>query len=144
MFCVTADRLGVPRPISCQNDFSLLNRTYEGDTWEAAYRFGVVGLPYGVLAGGVLTGKYFDGSTHAKTAAEDRPLEQCRHRAQPEFQARYGAAAAMVAAADYVKLAEEWQISPTQLALAWANHRECVLMPRPSARDHPLASNLSP
>lgn len=30
--------------------------------WEAAYRFGVVGLPYGTLCGGVLTGKYFDGS----------------------------------------------------------------------------------
>ena len=27
MMCMTADRLCVPRPVSCQNDFSLLNRT---------------------------------------------------------------------------------------------------------------------
>ena len=57
-----------------QNDFSLLNRTYESDTWEAAYRFGVVGLPYGALAGGVLTGKYMDGSKWSKVADADRPL----------------------------------------------------------------------
>ena len=67
MFCMTCDRLGVPRPVSCQNDFSLLNRSYEKDTWEAAYRFGVVGLPYGALSGGVLTGKYFDGSKYIHT-----------------------------------------------------------------------------
>jgi hypothetical protein len=51
MFCVTCDKLGVPRPVSCQNDFSLCDRMYENDTAEAAYRFGVVGLPYGTLAG---------------------------------------------------------------------------------------------
>ena len=45
MFCMAADKLGCPRPVSCQNDFSMLNRTYESDTWEAAYRFGVVRLP---------------------------------------------------------------------------------------------------
>ena len=62
------------RLASRQNDFSLLNRTYESDTWEAAYRFGVVGLPYGALAGGVLTGKYIDGSPWSKAADADRPL----------------------------------------------------------------------
>merc|ERR1719353_2610619 len=86
MFCIAADKLGVPRPVSCQNDFSLVNRTYEGDTWEAAYRFGVVGLPYGALAGGVLTGKYFDGSKHSKAAAADRDLSETRMRKTPDFQ----------------------------------------------------------
>ena len=57
MFCCACDRLGVPRPIACENEYSLVNRTYESQTWEAAYRFGLVGLPYGVLSGGVLTGK---------------------------------------------------------------------------------------
>ena len=76
MFCTVADKLGVPRPITCQNDFSLLNRTYESDTWEAAYRFGVVGLPYGVLAGGVLSG------TRALTArgGPERPSRHCASR----------------------------------------------------------------
>lgn len=51
MFCTTCDRLGVPRPVSLQNDYSVLNRLYEGDVLEACYRFGIVGLPYGCLAG---------------------------------------------------------------------------------------------
>ena len=58
MFCLACDRLGVPRPVCVQNDMSLNNRVYEGDIAEAAHQFGVVGLPYGALSGGVLTGKY--------------------------------------------------------------------------------------
>lgn len=112
----------VPRSVQ---DFSLLNRTYENDTWEAAYRFGVVGLPYGVLGGGVLTGKYFDGTKHAAKAEADRPLSLSRHRSRPDFQPRYGMPAAMLAAEAYVHLAERYGISPTELALAWASARAC-------------------
>jgi len=122
MFCLACDKLGVPRPVSCQNDFSLLNRTYECDTWEAAYRFGVVGLPYGPLAGGVLTGKYGDA---AYNAAEGRPLDQSRMTSRPDFQPRYGMPAAMLATDEYVALAEAYGITPTQLALAWAKQRPC-------------------
>eukprot|EP00854_Cymbomonas_tetramitiformis_P005171 gene5171-6288_t len=118
MFCLTCDKLGVPRPVSCQNDFSLLDRMYEGDTAEAAYRFGLAGLPYGPLAGGVLAGKY----TKSKYAAADpdRPLAECRHRKCPEFQPRYGMPMAMAATEKYVALAEKYGITPTELALAWA------------------------
>jgi len=125
MFCMTADKLGVPRPISCQNDFSLLNRTYEQDTWEAAYRFGVVGIPYGVLAGGVLTGKYLAGTKWEKSSIADRPATEWRMRSQPGFQPRYGMPVAMLATAEYVKLAEEYGLTPAELALAWANQRDC-------------------
>lgn len=125
MFCTVADRLGVPRPVSCQNDFSMLNRTYEMDTWEAAYRFGVVGLPYGTLAGGVLTGKYSDGSKWSKAAAADRPISECRQRLRPEFQPRYGQPLAMLATEEYVALAEAHGLTPTELALAWARQRPC-------------------
>ena len=48
----------MPRPVCVQNDMSLNNRVYEGDIAEAAHQFGVVGLPYGALSGGVLTGEY--------------------------------------------------------------------------------------
>lgn len=124
MFCMTADRLGVPRPVSCQNDFSLANRTYECDTWEAAYRFGVVGLPYGCLAGGVLSGKYLKADDYRKKDT-DRPIDQCRMRKCPEFQPRYGNPLVMEATEKYVKIAEEWGITPTELALAWARDRKC-------------------
>ena len=124
MFCLAADKLNVPRPVSCQNDFSLVNRSYEADTWEAAYRFGVVGLPYGALAGGVLTGKYRDHSKYAKKDP-DRPLSECRMRSQPEFQPRYGMPAAMAASDKYTALAEEYGLTPAEMALAWANQRPC-------------------
>ena len=52
MLCTTCVKLGCPLPVSCQNDFSILNQTYEEDTYEAAHRFGIVGLPYGALCGG--------------------------------------------------------------------------------------------
>jgi aryl-alcohol dehydrogenase-like predicted oxidoreductase len=57
MICMMCDKLGCPRPVSLQNDFSLVDRVYENDPLEACYRFGLVGLPYGSLAGGVLTGE---------------------------------------------------------------------------------------
>jgi len=120
MFCMTCDKLGVPRPVSCQNDFSLVDRMFEGDTLEAAYRFGLVGLPYGPLAGGVLTGKYVDGSKYAKMDL-DRPLEECRMRKTPDFQPRYGFPAAMEASKKYTAIAEKYGLTPTELALSWAN-----------------------
>ena len=118
MFCVTCDRLGVRRPISCQNDFSLNNRTYENDMAEACHHFGVVGMPYGALAGGVLTGKY----AHAEFAG-DRPLAAARMNAHPEFQPRYLAPMGALAAKEYVTLAKEWGLTPAELALAWARDR---------------------
>jgi aryl-alcohol dehydrogenase-like predicted oxidoreductase len=130
MFCMTCDRLGVPRPVSCQNDFSLVDRLYEGDTLEAAHRFGLVGIPYGPLAGGVLTGKYLDGSKYA-TVDADRPLDECRMRKCPQFQPRYAYPASMEAAKKYVAIAEKWGMTPAELALSWAKQRwfnTCVII----------------
>ena len=114
MLCATCVRLGCPLPVSCQNDFSILNQTYEEDTYEAAYRFGLVGLPYGALCGGTLTGKYFEKTkpTYAAKDAEERPLEKCRHRVIAGFQPRYGERRAMQAAREVVELAEAWGITP--------------------------------
>ena len=127
MLCTTCVRLGCPLPVSCQNDFSILNQTYEEDTYEAAYRFGVVGLPYGALCGGTLTGKYFEKTKpeYAAKDAKDRPLEKCRHRVSSGFQPRYGAKPAMAAAEEVVALAEEWGVTPTELSIAWAIQRKC-------------------
>eukprot|EP00958_Prasinococcus_capsulatus_P006945 scaffold647_cov411-Prasinococcus_capsulatus_cf.AAC.4 len=59
MSCVIADKLGVPRPTSVQNDFSILDRRFEGETAEACDLLDVAGMPYGCLNGGMLSGKYF-------------------------------------------------------------------------------------
>eukprot|EP00966_Prymnesium_polylepis_P209480 4852570-Prymnesium_polylepis.1 len=48
-------------------------------------RFGLAGLPYAVLSGGVLTGKYHETSDASAEAV--RASRLCR---QPNFQPRYG------------------------------------------------------
>lgn len=93
---------------------------YEGDIAEAAHQFGVVGLPYGALSGGVLTGKYLD---RALQSDHGRPLEVSRMRARPDFQPRYASPLALAATAEYIVLASKYGLEPLELALAWARDR---------------------
>uniref|UniRef100_A0A7R9TV05 NADP-dependent oxidoreductase domain-containing protein n=1 Tax=Prasinoderma coloniale TaxID=156133 RepID=A0A7R9TV05_9VIRI len=122
IFCTTCDRLGVPRPVTLQNDFSLTNRIYEADTLEACHRFGVVGLPYGCLAGGILTGKYDNPEQFAKDPERGNPSDW-RHNKCKDFQPRYFYPLAVEAGRAYAKLAAEWGLTPLQLALAWARDK---------------------
>ena len=80
-FVRAADELGVPRPVSIQNSFCLLHRTFETELAEACapshYDIGL--LPWTPLAGGALTGKYL----HGKKPAEGRLVKF------PAFMQRY-------------------------------------------------------
>ena len=49
-------------------------------------------------------GKYMDGTKWSKAAAADRPLDQCRMRARPGFQPRYGIPMAMEATEESARL----------------------------------------
>jgi len=125
MFCMTCDKLGVPRPVCIQNDYSLMNRTFESDGYESCHRFGVVSCHYGALGGGVLTGKYLKDSPYAKKDP-GRSLSDCRHKAKPGFQPRYGFKTSMQAADRYRVIAERLGLTPTELSLAWAKQRPFV------------------
>jgi len=48
----------VPRPITIQNAYSLLNRVFEGDMAEISHRENIGLLVYSPMAFGVLSGKY--------------------------------------------------------------------------------------
>ncbi len=52
---------GLPRIITIQNAYSLINRRFDGDLAEASHREGVGLLAYSPLAFGLLTGKYLAG-----------------------------------------------------------------------------------
>ncbi|KAL4428585.1 hypothetical protein ABPG77_008897 [Micractinium sp. CCAP 211/92] len=110
-----AAKLGVPPPISIQNDFSLLDRRFEGHLAEACapfnYNLGL--LPYGPLAGGTLTNKYFEGE----------PSPNARHVKFPGFQPRYHSEPSRAAARAYRELAEQKGLTLAQLALAWCKSR---------------------
>jgi aryl-alcohol dehydrogenase-like predicted oxidoreductase len=53
-----ARRRGFPRPVSAQNQYSLLRREVEEDLLPTCERLGIGVLPYFPLASGLLTGKY--------------------------------------------------------------------------------------
>jgi aryl-alcohol dehydrogenase-like predicted oxidoreductase len=114
-FAEAAKKLGVPPPVSVQNDYSLLDREFDGGNAEACHPKNLnIGLiAYGCLAGGGLSGKYLGG---AKPAG-------ARHTLFPGFQPRYVCDRALAATADYAALAEKKGLTPTALALAWAASR---------------------
>lgn len=115
--CEVAAKLGVPPPVSIQNDFSLLDRRFENTTAEACYYYNIGLLVYGGLAGGTLTNKYNDGS--------ELPAN-CRHVQFPGFQPRYHSERSRTAGRRYYELAQKKGLSLSQLALAWCKSRDYV------------------
>lgn len=107
-----AEQHGWPRPVSIQNPYNLLNRTFEQGLAEVAHRENVGLLAYSPLAFGMLTGKYLDGQLP----------ENARMTLFQRF-ARYKGERAEQATRAYCDLAREHGLSPAQLALAWVNSR---------------------
>merc|ERR1712216_123995 len=126
LFCNTADRLGVPRPNSIQNDFSMVDRRFEAELAETCFHMNVSLLAYGPLAGGCLSGKYTPGFERGSEGVESRSSEDSRHRKFPKFQPRYLGSATAVAAAKYCEIAKANAMSPTSLALAWCVTRSYI------------------
>lgn len=107
----TAERMGLPRIVSVQNPYSLLNRTFEIGLAEIAHREDVGLLAYSPLGFGVLSGKYL----------EDSP-EGARLTKWPDYD-RYSNEQAVQATRAYVALAREHGLDPAQMALAYVNSR---------------------
>ncbi len=102
----------LPRPMTVQNPYSLLNRSYEVGLAEVSHREQCGLLAYSPLGFGVLSGKYLDGA---------RP-EGARITRWPEY-ARYTNERAVEATRRYVALAREHGLDPAQMALAYVNSR---------------------
>jgi len=102
----------LPRMITIQNAYSLLNRTFEGDLAEVSIRENIGLLAYSSLAFGMLTGKYIEG--------KDSPTS--RLNVFPQF-ARYSGVWAKNATEKYLQLAKDHNMSLTQMALAFVNQQ---------------------
>ena len=107
-----ADSAGLPRIVSIQNPYNLLNRVFEVGLSEFAHREQVGLLAYSPLAFGVLSGKYLHGA---------RP-EGSRLVLFERF-TRYTSPRAIAATEAYVNLAAEHGLLPEQMALAYVNSR---------------------
>eukprot|EP01025_Chloroclados_australasicus_P037809 TRINITY_DN38672_c0_g1_i1.p2 TRINITY_DN38672_c0_g1~~TRINITY_DN38672_c0_g1_i1.p2 ORF type:complete len:215 (+),score=6.32 TRINITY_DN38672_c0_g1_i1:312-956(+) len=111
--CETALQCGVPLPAAITNDYSLTDRHFDLGVSEVCHLYGIRLLPYGVLAGGFLTGKYLGGSA-----------PEARHTDWPTFQPRYAQPAVREALLkSYKQISERLGITLTTLAIAWAASR---------------------
>ncbi|MBD1843425.1 NADP(H)-dependent aldo-keto reductase [Cyanobacteria bacterium FACHB-63] len=111
-FSYLAKQLGLPKVISIQNAYSLLNRVFDSALAEATYRENIGLLAYSPLAFGFLTGKYLTGDPgKTRITLFDR------------FGQRYLKPKVNEAVAAYVEVAQRHELSPTTLALAFVRSR---------------------
>jgi len=110
-----SNKYNLPRVVTIQNAYSLLNRPFEGDLAEISIREGLGLLAYSPLGFGVLTGKYIKG-----TASDNARLKLF-----PRF-SRYSSTEATNATKEYLKIALDNQLSLTQMSLAFVNQQPFV------------------
>jgi aryl-alcohol dehydrogenase-like predicted oxidoreductase len=107
---------GLARPITIQNAYNLVNRTFESDLAEACYRESLALLAYSPLAMGVLSGKYL---------AAAKPTS-ARLILFPNFGERYQREHVAPAVAEYAEVARGAGLAPYELALAFVRSRPFV------------------
>jgi len=111
-FTRLADELDLPRIVSTQNAYSLLNRTFETGLAEVCHRQQVGLLAYSALAFGHLTGKYLTD-----------PSAPGRLNQWPAFGQRYSKPNVSPAVTAYAELAKKHGLTPMQLALGFTRSR---------------------
>ena len=111
-FLNAAGKHNLPRIVSIQNPYSLVNRTFEAGLSEFTHKEGIGLLAYSPMAFGWLSGKYEGGA---------RP-DGARITLFERFQ-RYSKPQAVKAVSAYVELARRHGLSPAQLSLAFVNSR---------------------
>ncbi|MBE7214753.1 NADP(H)-dependent aldo-keto reductase [Shewanella benthica] len=111
-----AEKHDLPRVISVQNPYNLLNRSFEVGMAEISHREEVPLLAYSPLAFGTLTGKYLD----------DKWPQGARLTLFKRFSRYTGTQIALEATKAYVELAREFKLSPAQMSLAFVTSRKFV------------------
>jgi aryl-alcohol dehydrogenase-like predicted oxidoreductase len=112
-FLEVAEQLNLPRIVSVQNPYNLLNRAYDIGMSEISCREKVGLLAYSPLAIGYLSGKYRDNQIPKNS----------RIGLFGDFWTRYKEDNAKKAVDDYYKLAKENGLTLTQMSLAFVNSR---------------------
>lgn len=102
----------LPRVVSIQNPYNLLNRSYEVGLAEVSWREKIGLLAYSPLGFGTLSGKYLG----------DKKPAGSRLNLFPHY-TRYSNSHATNAIRQYVSLANNYKLDPAQMALAYVNSR---------------------
>lgn len=114
-FLKASEQLGLPRVVSLQNAYNLVNRSYEIGLSEITYREQVSLLGYSPLGQGYLSGKYEGGALppNSRKTLFNR-LGRYEHGNGPK------------AISTYVALARRHGLDPAQMAIAFAVSRPFV------------------
>ncbi len=107
-----AERTGGPRPVSVQNEYSLLCRLADTDLAETCHNEDIGLLSFSPLAAGLLTGKYQNGAVP----------EGSRMAINGDLGGRK-TNRVFDATAAYLDIAQKHGLDPSQMALAWARQR---------------------
>lgn len=111
-YLAIAERENLPRVVSIQNEYNLMNRLFDLDMAELSHHENVGLLTYSPLAAGMLSGKYSDGEVP----------EGSRRSMNDALGGRYSERSAQVCNR-YVALAREHGLDPSQMALAFCLSR---------------------
>ena len=106
----------LPRVMSVQNPYNLLNRTYEVGLAEISIREQSGLLAYSPLASGVLSGKY----------RNNQKPKGSRLQLFGDYFPRYAGKSSNLAMEEYFKIAKKHKISLAQLSLAFVNQQSFV------------------
>jgi aryl-alcohol dehydrogenase (NADP+) len=112
-FSHIAKQLGLPKVVSIQNAYNLLNREFDRHLAEACYYENIGLLAYSPLGFGVLSGKYVDGKKPDNT----------RLTLFQNFGQRYFKPNVNEAVAAYAEIARKHNIKLAQLAIAFVRSR---------------------
>jgi aryl-alcohol dehydrogenase-like predicted oxidoreductase len=113
--CSIADKNDQKRPLSIQNPYNLLNRSYEVGLSEISFREKISLLAYSPMGFGLLSGKFHKGL--------DTPNDRIN---QFKNLVRYNGAKSHEATAKYMQIADDAGITPAQMALSFVSDRPFV------------------
>ena len=111
-FVKCAEMMGLPKIITVQNAYHLMNRSFESGLAEVCHHLKVGLLAYSPLAFGWLTGKYLAD-----------PNAKGRITLFKNFGQRYAKHNVPFATRDYARIAQEAGLTPAIMALAFARTR---------------------
>jgi 1-deoxyxylulose-5-phosphate synthase len=132
---VTAERDGLASFATMQNRYNLIYREEEREMVPLCQQYGIAMVPYSPLAGGFLSGDYRPGS----------PRDSARYRASKPLQNLFAAGIDFPVVDVLREIAEQRQVRPAQVALAWLLTKPTVAsviqgLTRPEQLDDAIAA----
>lgn len=121
------EQLGIRDKLATiQNSYSLLDRRFDSELAEACDHYNIGLLPWSILGGGLLSGKYNQRSTGNSLPS----TSNSRFVRFPDYMKRWHPSSASRATLDateeYAQIAMEAEMTPSELAIAFVRSRKFV------------------